>query len=136
MNELTMTGNSKTAQDSKYYGWIIGHFMPEGLCNSTDVEVKLWLYHQSPDYGKKTFHGTELIIVTAGCLEIDIEYPEEGGTKPKQRVSVRADALLHSYVLIPPGCTKNVSVADAPAQGICVRWPSKQGQSVIVEKVS
>jgi|SRR5579884_2992657 len=119
-------GTADDALRSVYQGWIVGHFF-HGLSYSRDLEIKLWHYDANPDYPQKEFAGTELIIVEQGILHIEAVI---GGTSH----AVDLSGKNRDYVIFPPGTIKQVAVAEAPACGITVRWPSALGANKVVAR--
>ena len=111
----------KASQTHATNGWIIGHFMPEGLSHRTDFEVKLWDYTKDLVYPPKVFGGTELIVVYGGTLHIAATFPDGSDT-----VYV-LDGNEHDYLILPPNVTKRVSVLTERVFGVTVRWPSGEG---------
>jgi hypothetical protein len=126
MNQEIVTGTALDALNSETKGWIVGHFMPEGTsAHSAEVEVKMWSYDQQPEYGKKEFKGTELIIVEQGTLRIDLT-PTKAGLPFTTRILY---GRRRDHIIIPPGYIKKITV-DGPTHGTCIRWPSIDGNNV------
>ncbi len=122
---IAVRGTAAEANASLQKGWVVGHFMPPGVSQSDDFEVKLWHYDENPDYPFKEFDGTELIIIYGGMLEIEIEESEVF-------TQVVLDGTDHEYVILAPGTKKQVRVLQAPAFGVTVRWPSSDGRNKVL----
>lgn len=125
MSTQVIHGTAAEANESKTNGWVVGHFMPPGLVQSDEFEIKLWHYDGNSDYPMKEFGGTEFIIIYGGVLRI---YILTNGMS--RNVYLRGDG--HEYVVLPPGTTKQVFVMKAPAFGVTVRWPSGPGVSKVL----
>ena len=130
MIQQLIVGNAAEAAASKTKGWVTGHFIPEGLGHTGDFEIKLWHYDAQPDYGIKVFGGTEFIIVEKGVLTLKLEVPDGDGTFIPRTIELRG--LTQDYVILPPGCKKEVIVAEAPSWGVTVRWPSVPGTNKVI----
>lgn len=122
--ESVIRGSAATASERD--GWVVGHFMPEGLANRTDFEVKLWQYDTSLEYPPKSFGGTELIIVYGGVLRIWTICTDGS------RELYVLDGKKRDYVILPPNVAKTVSVVTGPAFGVTVRSPSGEGINKIL----
>jgi len=126
-----VTGNAAQVVTSSTNGWVVGYFMPPGIAQSSNFEIKIWHYDEQPDYGQKTFHGTEFIIVEGGTLVFLLDVPDgHGNFILDQAVELQGSA--REWVILPPGCKKQVRVLKAPAYGITVRWPSAPGMNAVV----
>ncbi|KKU68853.1 MAG: hypothetical protein UX89_C0001G0044 [Parcubacteria group bacterium GW2011_GWA2_47_16] len=132
MLQQLVIGNALKANASSTKGWVAGHFMPEGLGQTGDFEIKLWRYDEQPDYGQKTFGGTEFIIVERGALKLELEVPNASGSFDSCMVELKGST--RDYVILPPGCIKGVVVLEAPSYGVTVRWPSVSGSNVVVKE--
>ena len=109
-------GNILTTNKSSFHGWIVGH-MHSGLGHTTDVEVKLWLYPAQPEYPKKIFGGTEVIVIFGGIIVLHLE-------KSGLCETVELKGASGDYIILGPNIVKYVEVKEAPAHGVCIRWPS------------
>lgn len=125
MFQEIVLGNAVEAAASQTNGWVVGHFIPEGLGHTNDFEIKIWHYDSQPNYPPKILGGTEFIIVEKGTLVLELEIPDgQGGFIPRR---IELKSSIRDYIIIPPGCKKRVVVAEAPSLGITVRWPSAPG---------
>ncbi len=122
MLQEIIVGNAADAAASARKGWVVGYFIPEGLGNSKDLEIKIWHYDSQPNYGQKEFGGTEFIIVEKGTLRLMLEVPDGNGAFVPQAIELKGSN--RDYVILPPGCKKQVRVIEAPSFGMTVRWPS------------
>ncbi len=121
-------GNAYEANaSSSMRGWAV-EYMHEGLAGSTKLEIKVWRYDEPFDYGRKSFGGTEFIVIYGGKLRFELE-TEEGG-----QTSLTLDSKGNEYIILPPGHTKKVIVEEAPAFGVTVRWPSGPGVNKVMGK--
>ena len=118
--------------DNFMCGWVVGH-MHNGLRHSPHFEIKQWRYDGPIDYGKKMFGGEgEYVIIFGGILRFDMEREIDGKLQTLQ--SLFLNGALREYVILPPGITKTVVVAEAPAYGVTVRWPSRPELNQVVHK--
>lgn len=127
-------GNSKDANASDFMkGWVAGHMhTKEGgtpLTGSLEFEIKLWHYPGPIDYGKKSFGGTEFVVIYGGVLRFELEQEMDGKIE-KEVVVIHGEH--HEYVIFPSGIKKTVVVVEAPAFGVTVRWPSKPGVNKVL----
>ncbi len=111
-------GTESSANAAKTRGWIAGYFMDPGPNLTNNLEVKLWRYDESFNYGKKKFQGTELIVIYGGKIRLELE----NDLGDRETLSLSGDSK--EYVILPAGLTKEVVVEVAPAYGTTVRWPS------------
>ena len=130
MPQKIVIGNAAEVAASSTKGWVTGHFMPEGLGQTGDFEIKFWRYDEQPDYGLKIFAGTEFVIVEKGVLTLKLEVPDGDGTFMPRTIELRG--LTRDYVILPPGCRKEVIVTEAPSWGVTVRWPSSPGTNKVL----
>lgn len=121
-------GNEReaNASNSSKRGWVVGHMHQEDLAGTKDLEIKLWRYDGPINYGRKSFNGTEFIVIYGGKLRFDIE--DETGAQ----TSLTLCGEENEYVIFPPGLKKVVVVESAPAHGVTVRWPSLPGINKVV----
>ncbi len=117
-------GTSESINNSEMKGWAVGH-MQTGIARTPDVEVKCWDYPKPFAYGKKSFSGSEFIIISSGALRLELFMNGEHQT-------VILNAATRDYIIIPPGVTKEVIVHEAPAWGITVRWPSEPNGNRVI----
>lgn len=128
-------GDSRKANTSDFMrGWVAGHMhTKEGgtlLTGSHEFEIKLWHYDGPINYGKKSFGGTEFIVIYGGTLRFELDQKVvDFGMETK---IVTLLGLNHEYITFPPGITKEVVVVEAPAFGVTVRWPSGPGVNKVL----
>jgi len=120
-------GTAAEANASQTDGWVVGHFMPPGLGQRKDVEVKLWHYDVQPHYPVKVFGGTEFIVIYRGQIRIDIVLPDG------KEESCVLNGDRQDFVIFPPGTKKKVTTEAVPAFGVTVRWPSAPELNQVIE---
>lgn len=131
MHPSVILGSSAKSSASSQKGWVVGHFMSEGVAQTADFEIKIWHYSEPPDYGQKLFTGSEFIIVERGYLRLELEVPDGHGSYCSEQVELSGE--FRGWVILPPNCKKRVMVTQVPSFGITVRWPSAPGTNVAVE---
>jgi quercetin dioxygenase-like cupin family protein len=117
MGDLLVTqawshGNAKA--DSQHdRGWLVGHFVPEGIRSTGDVEIK-WGIHPAGDKRAEWTHDdqrTTFVVLVEGEFRVDLT---EGSTV----LSTQGD-----YAMWGPGVDHSwEALADSVV--ITVRWPS------------
>lgn len=115
MSEI-VRGTAAVANASERRGWVMGPFF-DTLTETAPFEVKLWHYDEQPNYLWKKYGGKELIVIYGGVLIIDIR--EDIGIS---KDTITLVGLKHDYVILPPAITKMVTVVQAPAFGVTVRY--------------
>ncbi len=114
------------AVNSSDRGWIAGHMIPKtGLASTPAFEIKAWNYSEAINYGKKTFGGTEFIIIYGGRLRLILSVG-------KEFEFLELNGWEHEYIIIAPNVVKEVVVVESPAFGVTVRWPSAPGLNQVV----
>lgn len=96
-------------------GWFIGHFMPEGLPQTRDVEVK-WGTH--PAHDEKTSCGVNATATTLSLLiegQFVLKFPELDCCVQLEKQG--------DYVIWAPGVAHTWK-ALKPSTILTVRWPS------------
>lgn len=83
-----LLGTASEANGSSTKGWVVGHFMPDGLGRQSGLEVKLWHYNRDLDYPPKEFDGTEFIVVYGGTLRIEAVLPDGSAPAPSKKALV------------------------------------------------
>lgn len=132
MLQQLVIGNAADANASATKGWVVGHFMPEGLGQTGDFEIKIWHYNEPLNYGQKVFDGTEFFIVEAGSLRAELDIPDgSGGFSHRE---VKLNGATRDYIIIPPNCIKRVVATKTPSYGVTVRWPSAPGNNVVIRE--
>jgi hypothetical protein len=131
MSSSIVVGTAAEAASSAAHGWVIGHFMEPGVTHSTSVEIKVWRHDRQPTYWQKAFAGTEFVIVEGGIVKFELSaYPPSD----QHIQEVELKGISRDYVIIPPGYSKRLTVIQAPVYGLCVRWPSEAGRSLVLTK--
>lgn len=131
MIQEIVRGNSKEANLSELMkGWIVGH-MHDGLVGTTEFEIKLWHYDEPFDYGKKSFGGTEFIVIYGGVLLFKIAQNVNEKLRTK---NITLQGNNHEYIIFPPDIVKTVIIEEAPAFGVTVRWPSGPDVNKVLQK--
>lgn len=98
-------------------GWLLGHFMPDGLLHSTDVEVK-WGVHPRGDRRAAWATGevrTALLVLIRGEFDIELR----GRT-----VRLREPG---DYIVWGPGEDHSWYAGVDDTIVLTVRWPSVPG---------
>lgn len=119
MTDNLYVGNA-TIDAAADYGWLLGHFKPEGdVRHSEDVEIK-WGVHPRGDERAKWATGevrTALLVLVSGRFRM--EFPGRDVVLEKQG----------DYVLWGPGVDHSW-YAEEESIVMTVRWPSVPGYAV------
>lgn len=116
MSDGVYVGNAGV-DGSRNSGWLLGHFMPPGLLNSTDVEVK-WGVHPVGDRRAAWATGevrTALLVLIRGEFRIELR---------DRTVLLRTPG---DYVVWGPGQDHSWHAAEEETVVLTVRWPSLPG---------
>jgi hypothetical protein len=129
-------GKGTEAQKLKTRGWVTGLMCDKNVITWTDeVEIKVWYYPEIlTDYGRKSYNGTEFVIVENGALELLLERVNElPGIRPRG-MKMGIDSRERGYGIITWEFSKDFIVTKAPAWGVTVRGPpSEDGSRILVK---
>ena len=118
-----LTGETAVLEQ-RHNQWVVGYFMrddegKESILTTSVCELKRWRYEGPIDYPPKIFEGeNEFITVDGGAISITLKDPDSD--------LLKTEALkTGSYLMISGRAEKVVTVLEAPAWGLCLRWPSR-----------
>ncbi len=114
------TGNARE-DANPFRGWLLGHFVPEGLRHSDAVEVKWGTY--AAGFGESDWTacqtGTSLVVLASGRHEIEL---------PQQVVTLEQPG---DYLIWGPGVPHRWRALE-DCVVMTVRWPSIPGDTIDV----
>lgn len=114
------TGNARE-DANPFRGWLLGHFVPEGLRHSDAVEVKWGTY--AAGFGESDWTacqtGTSLVVLASGRHEIEL---------PQQVVILEQPG---DYLIWGPGVPRRWRALE-DCVVMTVRWPSIPGDTMDV----
>ncbi|MEU5695451.1 signal peptidase I [Actinosynnema sp. NPDC020468] len=113
MTQNWQAGNA-AADGTPTRGWLVGHFIPDGVRAQKDVEVK-WATHPAGDKRPEWTSDdqrTTLVILVQGHFRVDL-------TEGSSTMSAQGD-----YIMWGPGIDHSWE-ALAESTVMTVRWPSQ-----------